>query len=345
MSSESETTEIREQTAFYFSDSNWWRDAFIRRTAEQNGGWVPVDVLLTFRRLKALTTDPEVLLTAIAGHPDIEISEDRTKLRKTNIATAQPNFDDRTVRAKELGQGATIDNVRALFVPYGKVNCVRLPTNKKTGKFIGRVFIEFETREGAEKAAAASGQLKVAGALSVKPEGAEEALTVELLEDWYKRRPDKARSSSSAKRAKPSGEAKDGEDGEEKKGGAFTPGLIVHYRFEADSAAVDFHYMKGLFAAYGEGPAFVTLTEGNESHEGDVRMKHVEDARAAVAALNENPELANSRKGVFHILADEQEQQFWDTFRQQASDRRGRPQRGKGGRGGRGGRGKRQRSN
>ena len=114
MASESELTAIREQVGFYFSDSNWWRDQFLRKTAEANEGWVPVAVLMTFKRLQALTTDPQVVVSAVSEHPEIVVSEDRQKLRKASLPETQPNFDSRTVRAKVFGQGTTLEAVRQL---------------------------------------------------------------------------------------------------------------------------------------------------------------------------------------------------------------------------------------
>lgn len=71
---------IRKQIEFYFSDSNFRKDAFLRSAAESDPeGFVPLSVLLTFNKLKSLSTDVEVILDAVKSSESVVISEDRTK--------------------------------------------------------------------------------------------------------------------------------------------------------------------------------------------------------------------------------------------------------------------------
>lgn len=47
---------IKKQVEFYFSDSNFRKDKFLREKANADpDGFVPITVLLTFNRLKSLT--------------------------------------------------------------------------------------------------------------------------------------------------------------------------------------------------------------------------------------------------------------------------------------------------
>ena len=53
---------IRKQVEFYFSDSNYRKDTFLKAAAESDpDGFVAISVLLTFNRLKSLTTDVAVV--------------------------------------------------------------------------------------------------------------------------------------------------------------------------------------------------------------------------------------------------------------------------------------------
>lgn len=318
---------VKEQVRFYFSDANWHKDRFFRETCGKYDGWMPMATLLTFNRLSKLTVDPQVVLEAVNELSElIEVSEDKQLLRKTKVPEArnEEEVGRRTVRAKVFGKGATLELVRPLFAQFGNVEYVKMPVNKRNGEFIGRLFVEFDTRENAEKAVAASGTLTATGLLSPDPNGAEQPLTIELIEQWHARRPDKAANEggNKKKRATPedgssSSSSSSSKDKDDK---SPTPDLIVHYRFESDSTPVDFQYMKQVFQQFGEGPAYVSPTESNAEHEGDVRMKNAADALAAVTQLNENPALVNDRKGTFHILKGDEEKAFWEKYHKQAAE-------------------------
>ena len=57
---------IKQQVEFYFSDSNYPRDRFLRSKAGENEeGWIDLSVIATFARMKALTTDSEEIIKAV----------------------------------------------------------------------------------------------------------------------------------------------------------------------------------------------------------------------------------------------------------------------------------------
>ena len=58
---------VKEQIEFYFSDSNYPTDKFMREeAAKDRENYISLDVMLRFKKLKALTTDKSVIATAIA---------------------------------------------------------------------------------------------------------------------------------------------------------------------------------------------------------------------------------------------------------------------------------------
>eukprot|EP00930_Biecheleria_cincta_P039067 TRINITY_DN2686_c0_g2_i1.p1 TRINITY_DN2686_c0_g2~~TRINITY_DN2686_c0_g2_i1.p1 ORF type:complete len:445 (-),score=85.49 TRINITY_DN2686_c0_g2_i1:133-1467(-) len=68
---------IREQVEYYFSDDNLRHDKFLQQLAEQGkDGFVPIRVLLTFNKIKCLTTDSSTLASALCGSSMLLVSED-----------------------------------------------------------------------------------------------------------------------------------------------------------------------------------------------------------------------------------------------------------------------------
>lgn len=92
---------IISQIEYYFGDINLSRDKFLQGKIKEDEGWVTLEVLLTFKRLAALSTDPEVIASAIEKSENklVEVSEDRKKLRR-NPDKPVPELDEE--RKKEL---------------------------------------------------------------------------------------------------------------------------------------------------------------------------------------------------------------------------------------------------
>lgn len=70
---------------YYFSDSNLRRDKFLSKQISDNeGGWVELAVLLTFKRLKSMSDDASVIVAAVQKSSAglVEVSEDKLKLRR-----------------------------------------------------------------------------------------------------------------------------------------------------------------------------------------------------------------------------------------------------------------------
>jgi hypothetical protein len=58
--------QIRKQVCFYFSDSNIVRDNFLKgKVAENADGWVPLDIIASFKRMTQLSPDIEVVVEAL----------------------------------------------------------------------------------------------------------------------------------------------------------------------------------------------------------------------------------------------------------------------------------------
>ncbi|XP_050083450.1 la protein homolog [Anopheles aquasalis] len=157
---------IIRQLEYYFGDANLLRDKFLKEKIKEDDGWVTLDVLLSFKRLKALSEDKKVIVDAIEKSSEglIEVSEDREKLRR-HPERPLPELDEetrkeiytRTVYVKGFApqDGTTMNELVEFFQPYEKVvNIVmRKYLDKPTKKYLfkGSVFVTFANTEQCEK--------------------------------------------------------------------------------------------------------------------------------------------------------------------------------------------------
>ncbi|XP_050072346.1 la protein homolog [Anopheles maculipalpis] len=153
---------IIRQLEYYFGDANLAKDKFMKEQLEKDDGWVPLDVLLTFKRLKSLSEDKKVIVDAIAKSDEglIEISEDKEKLRRH---PERPLLEMNEERRKELYArtvyvkgfapqgGTTMHELVEFFQPYEKmVNIfMRKYLDKPTKKYLfkGSLFVTFADKE------------------------------------------------------------------------------------------------------------------------------------------------------------------------------------------------------
>ena len=71
---------VRAQIEYYFSVGNLVRDLFLR--SKMNGeGWIPIQVVASFNRVRMLTPNPAVVVSALLGSPVVEVSPDQLYLR------------------------------------------------------------------------------------------------------------------------------------------------------------------------------------------------------------------------------------------------------------------------
>lgn len=158
--SEQEKNIIR-QISYYFGDANLNRDKFLLEEIKKNEGYVPFDVLLTFKRLASISTDVEEIVSALKKAEDdlLELSEDNLKVRR-NPERAVPEYNEevrkalmsRTAYAKGFPLDSEIGELLDFFGTFEeKVENLTMrkyldkPT--KTYKFKGSVFVTFKTTD------------------------------------------------------------------------------------------------------------------------------------------------------------------------------------------------------
>jgi hypothetical protein len=153
-------TEIKEQIEFYFSDSNFRRDVFLNKvTDESKDGFVPVGTLMSFNRIKALTTDSAALVAALKDSEVVATSENGLGMKRKNPLPETDDSKSRTVFARTFPEGTKWHDIRDQFkILFGAVVRVRLRRNKEK-KFDGSAFIEFANEKSAKECIAAKGKL------------------------------------------------------------------------------------------------------------------------------------------------------------------------------------------
>ncbi|OTF70259.1 lupus La protein-like protein, partial [Euroglyphus maynei] len=153
---------IIDQVEYYFSDINLRHDKFMKYQLRENDGWFPLDKLMTFNKLKALSTDKNVILNALKKSANglIETSECETKLRRikplpefTPEYTKQLNL--RTLHLKGFPKDSTFEQLKTFCSEYGEIDSIEM--RRRDGNFKGCIMVVFKDRETADKVLAIDG--------------------------------------------------------------------------------------------------------------------------------------------------------------------------------------------
>ncbi|KAG5676154.1 hypothetical protein PVAND_006003 [Polypedilum vanderplanki] len=158
--------DIIKQIEYYFGESNLRRDKFLNsKIAEDKDGWVPISVLLTFNRLKALTEDANVIAESVdkSSNGLVQVSEDKQKIRR-HPENPLPEFNEE--RRKELqartayAKGFPLDSTMNTLLEYFKNNFDKVENvmmrkyycpKTKVYLFKGSVYVLFSNKENAEE--------------------------------------------------------------------------------------------------------------------------------------------------------------------------------------------------
>lgn len=147
---------VKKQVEFYFGDSNFRRDKFLRGKADADPqGYIDLTVLTSFNRLKEMTEDIAVIADAVADSTVVQLSADKKKIRRAKPLPLTDDTPSRTVYMKGFPADCTLDELIAFcneIAPTARVSMRRLKDEAHT--FKGSVFVEFETAEGAKTALA-----------------------------------------------------------------------------------------------------------------------------------------------------------------------------------------------
>jgi len=65
MSSFACITDCKFDFQYYFGDANLAKDKFMKEQIAKDDGWIPLSVLLTFNRLKAMSEDADAIIESV----------------------------------------------------------------------------------------------------------------------------------------------------------------------------------------------------------------------------------------------------------------------------------------
>ncbi|KAF4533252.1 hypothetical protein B566_EDAN005168 [Ephemera danica] len=138
------------QLEFYLGDANLSKDRYLSQTIRKNPE-IPVDLFLSFNKIRSITCDVKDLVTAIRKSSLLALTEDEAKVfRKTQIQKRE-NLDECTIYVENIPSDAHHDWLQRIFSIYGNVLYVSIPKFKnKTNK--GFAFIEFDLPKCVTKA-------------------------------------------------------------------------------------------------------------------------------------------------------------------------------------------------
>ena len=155
---------IIRQVEYYFGDYNLPKDKFLQEEIKKDDGWVTLDTMLSFQRLKNLSTDKDIICGALLKSTAklLEVSEDKSKLRR-NPEKPLPELSDarrqeiigRSVYIKGFPkEDTTLDTLLEFLKGFGKTENVQMRNwhdkVEDAWKFKGSVFVTFPTKAEAD---------------------------------------------------------------------------------------------------------------------------------------------------------------------------------------------------
>lgn len=152
-------TKVARQIEYYFGDHNLPRDKFLKEQLQLDDGWVTLETMLKFNRLKSITTDISIIVTALQKSKTglLELSEDKTKLRR-DPSKPLPEVNDeykasithKSVYIKGFPLETSLDEIQEWLNGKGSIENIQMRRNLQR-QFKGSVFICFETEESSKQ--------------------------------------------------------------------------------------------------------------------------------------------------------------------------------------------------
>ncbi|KAJ3167821.1 hypothetical protein HDU87_001444 [Geranomyces variabilis] len=98
---------ILKQVEYYFGDQNYPKDTHLHQIAALHGNWVPIRVLCTFKKLRALSDSVKFVSAALIKSPALlELSKDGKNVRRRNPPTKEePSLKRERADDKEVSEG------------------------------------------------------------------------------------------------------------------------------------------------------------------------------------------------------------------------------------------------
>ena len=355
---------ILKQIDFYFGDSNFPRDNFLKGEAAKDvDGYVAITTLLTFNRLKALTQDPKIIARSIGESDVVEVDSSETRLRRRH-AVGRIDSNSRTIYSKPYPKDTQWEAIELFWSQIGPVAATRLRRDENH-KFKGSVFVEFRDVATAEKAVAANPSFGGATMITMTKKDYIVKKQQEFEEKSAQRKAKKAKSEGGTEASptdKPNNDddndanddkqqtKKDDadvdndddkdDDNDDKNELKYTKGCIVTIKGVGKIASRDTLQM--LLEPFGD---IQYVDYGNDSEFGHVRFASPDSANACVVAFADGKRELFGKVATVTLMTGDEEHAYWKQILERGKSKAAnRPHRGRGrgGRrgGGRGGRGR-----
>ncbi|XP_054471174.1 lupus La protein [Anoplopoma fimbria] len=150
---------VARQIEYYFGDHNLPRDKFLKEQLQLDDGWVPLETMLKFNRLKTLTTETSVIVEALQKSKTglLEVSEDKTKVRRIPSKPLPEVNDDykdalkhKSVYMKGFPLETSLDEIQEWLNTKGNIENIQMRRTLQR-QFKGSVFICFDTEESSKQ--------------------------------------------------------------------------------------------------------------------------------------------------------------------------------------------------
>ncbi|XP_054797936.1 la-related protein 1C-like [Prosopis cineraria] len=132
------TNMLVNQIDYYFSDANLVKDEFLRSNMDEQG-WVPITLIASFRRVKSLTNNVQVILDSMRNSNVVEVQGDKLR-RRNEWMKWLPSSQIRTDSGSLSPVGSSCNNVAADFqkIALGKASTDKGNSDPASGALEGR---------------------------------------------------------------------------------------------------------------------------------------------------------------------------------------------------------------
>nr|XP_054753034.1 lupus La protein-like [Lytechinus pictus] len=301
---------IARQIEYYFGDSNLKRDTFLQLKIREDNGWVPLETMIKFNRLKILTSDFDVIVQALENSPTglMEISEDKLKIRRAvnkplpeETAAYWQSMRARSVYCKGFPIDADLDMMQEFMDQFGECVHIQLRRDKEK-KFKGSIFAVYDTIDSVKRFLEAE-DLKIGDQDVVKMK----------KDDYIKMKADekKLRKEDEKKKKLEQKEQKEKDQVEaiQSEFDDYEKGCVLHFSGVNDQTSRE--DLKELFSDHGT-IQWVDYERGQS--EGTIRFSEDTKAQETLDKAKAAKEGALQVRGseiTFRVLEGEEEEQHW----------------------------------
>ncbi|XP_061090693.1 lupus La protein isoform X1 [Conger conger] len=150
---------VAEQIEYYFGDHNLPRDKFLKEQLQLDDGWVKLETMIKFNRLKCLTTDFNIIINSLRKSKTalLEINEDMTKIRRCPdkpLPELNEEYKDavkhKSVYIKGFPTETSLDEIKEWLDGKGKIESIQMRRNLQKN-FKGSIFLILDSEESAKQ--------------------------------------------------------------------------------------------------------------------------------------------------------------------------------------------------